>query len=91
MSLAVPALARYCLDYGVKHVVQDCLLNPERKDKATMNLVETIPSSLGNESEKVPLAKVATRAQAQAQKQTPPPTEDEKSSKTVSNSWKARR
>lgn len=69
MSTAILALARYCLDCGVKHLVQDCPLNPERKDKATMNLVETCPSSLGNESEKVPLAKVVTRAQAQVQNQ----------------------
>ena len=65
----VLALARYCLDCGVKHLVQDYSLNPEQKNKATINLVETFPSSSGNESEKVPLAKVVTRAQAQAQKQ----------------------
>ena len=91
VTTIVPALARYCLDCGVKHLVQNYPLNPEQKNKATVNLVETIPASSGNESDKVLLAKVVTRAPAQEQKQQPHPTEDEKSSKTASNSWKARR
>lgn len=33
IATAVPALARYCLYCGVKHLVHDCPLNPEQKTK----------------------------------------------------------
>ena len=42
----------------------DCSLNLEKKGKATLNLLEMIPSSNGNESEEVKSIKVVTRAQA---------------------------
>ena len=60
----VPALARYCLECGIKHLVSDCSLNPDKKGKATLNLLETIPSSSGNESEDIKSVKIVTRAQA---------------------------
>ena len=52
-TLAIPTLARYCLECGIKHLVSDCSLNPYKKGKATLNLLETIPSSCGNESKDV--------------------------------------
>ena len=61
----VLALARYCLECGIKHLVSNCLLNPEKKGKVALNLLETIPSSSGNESEGAKLVNVVTRAQAQ--------------------------
>ena len=39
------ALAKYCLECGIKHLVFDCSLNPKKKGKATLNLLETIASS----------------------------------------------
>ena len=53
----VPALARYCLECGIKHLVSDCSLNLDKKGKATLNLLETIPSSNGNESKDVKFVK----------------------------------
>ena len=53
-----------CLDCGIKHLVFDCLLNPNKKGKATLNMLETIPLSSGNESKDVKSIKVVTRAQA---------------------------
>ena len=41
----------------------DCSLNVDKKGKATLNLLETIPSSSGNESKDVKSIKVVTRAQ----------------------------
>ena len=58
------ALARYCLECGIKHLVSNCSLNLGRKGKATLNLLETIPSSSTNERKEVKSIKVVTRAQA---------------------------
>ena len=60
----VPAFAKYCLDCGIKHLVFDCSLNLDKKGKATLDLLETIASSSGNESKNVKSVKVVTRAQA---------------------------
>ena len=60
----MPALAKYCLDWGIKHLVSECSLNLDKKGKATLNLLGTIPSSSGNEREEVQFVKVVTRAQA---------------------------
>ena len=60
----VPVLAIYYLDCGIKHLVSDYSLNPNKKGKATLNLLKTIPSSSGNESKDVKFVKVVTRAQA---------------------------
>ena len=84
----VPALARYCLECRIKHLVSDCSLNPDKKGKATLNLLETIPSSSGNESKDIKFAKVVTRAQAlkDATQQTDG---KEKSEKSSPSTWKA--
>ena len=60
----MPILARYCLKCGIKHLVSDCSLNLDKKGKATLNLLETIPLSSGNESEEVKSFKFVTRDQA---------------------------
>ena len=65
---AIMALTRYCLDYGIKHFVLDCQLNPRSKVKAPLNSIEvipftnTMPTLSGEESEEVKLLKVVTRA-----------------------------
>ena len=64
LSNNVPALARYYLECGIKHLVSDCSLNLEKKGKATFNLLETIASSSRNESKDFKSIKVVTRAQA---------------------------
>ena len=82
------ALARYCLECGIKHLVSDCSLNLDKKGKATLNLLETIPSSSGNESEDVKFVKVVTRAQAL--KDVAQQTDGkEKSKKSSPSTWKA--
>ena len=63
----VPALARYCLECGIKHLVSNCPLNPKKKGKVALNLLETIPSSSGNKSEGAKPINVVMRAQAQQQ------------------------
>ena len=85
---AVPALARYCLECGIKHLVSDCPLNPDQKGKATLNILETIPSSSGTESEGLKPMNVMTRAQKQNQQE---PSEENQTERSSKNSWKARR
>ena len=68
----------------------DCSLNLDKKGKATLNLLETIPSSSGNESKDVKSVKVVTRAEAlkdAAQQRDG----KEKSKKSSPSTWKARR
>ena len=60
----MPVLTRYCLECGIKHLVSDCSLNLDKKGKATLNLLEKIPSSSKNESKDVKFVKVVTRPQA---------------------------
>ena len=67
---AIPALARYCLECGIKHLVSDCPLNLEKKGKVALNLLETIPSSSGNESKGAKPVNIVMRTQAQQQKAT---------------------
>ena len=84
----MPTLARYYLDCGIKHLVSNCLLNLGKKGKATLNLLETILSSSGNESREVKYVKVVTRAQALkdvAQQMDG----EEKFEKSFSSTWKA--
>ena len=64
-TLSIPSLARYCLECGIKPLVSDCPLNPEKKGKVALNLLETILSSSGNESERAKPVNVVTRTQAQ--------------------------
>ena len=64
-TLAIPALARYFLECGIKHLVYDCPLNPKKKGKVALNLLETILSSSGTESEGAKPINVVTRTQAQ--------------------------
>ena len=85
-----PALARYCLECGIKYLVSDCPLNPEKKGKVALNLLETIPSSSDTESEGAKPFNVAMRAQSQ-QQETHLTIEEEKSERSSPNSWKARR
>ena len=85
----MPALARYCLECGIKHLVSDCSLNLDKKGKATLNLLETIASSSGNESEDVKSVKVVTRAQA-LKDTTQQMDGEEKSKKSSPSTWKAR-
>ena len=86
----MPALAKYCLECGIKHLVPDCSLNQDKKGKATLNLLETIASSSGNESEDVKSVKIVTRAQTL--KDVAQQTDGEEKSLTSSPStWKARR
>ena len=87
---AILALARYCLECGIKHLVSDCPLNLEKTGKVTLNLLETIPSSSGNESEGAKPVNVVTRAQAQEQV-AQPTIEEGKSERSSPNSWKVRR
>ena len=84
----VPALAIYCLECGIKHLVFDFSLNLDKKGKATLNLLETIPLSSRNESKDVKSIKVMTRAQAlkDAAQQTDG---KEKSKNSSPSTWKA--
>ena len=84
----VPALATYCLECGIKHLVSNCSLNSDKKGKPTLNLLETIQSSSGNESKDVKFVKVVTRAQAlkDAAQQTD---SKENSKKSSPSTWKA--
>ena len=84
----MPALARYCLECGIKHLVSDCSLNPEKKGRATLNLLETIALSSGNEIKGIKFVKVVTRAQTlkDAAQQTDG---EEKSKKSSPSTWKA--
>ena len=47
----IPPIKRFCIDCGIKHLIQDCPANTEGKGKATLNLVEIIPSSSPSLSE----------------------------------------
>ena len=62
-------MTRFCNDCGVKHLLQDCPADPDKKGNVTLNFIEMIPpSNTPNSSESnivVPL-KAITRAQAQA-------------------------
>ena len=54
----------HCSDCGKKHLYKDCPHHPDQKGKATINIIEVLPSTSGSESDaKVPL-NVVTRAQA---------------------------
>ena len=81
---------RHCLDCGITHLVDDCPLKLEKKENATSSMLETKPSTSGNESEKAKPVNVVRRAQAL--KDAAQQTEDEgKSEKSSPSSWKARR
>ena len=84
-TLTIPTLARYCLECGIKHLVLDCPLNLEKKGKVALNLLETIPSSSGAESEGAKPVNVVTRDQAQ-QQVAQPTIEEEKSKRSFPNS-----
>ena len=67
--MGLQPLLRFCNDCGVKHLVQDCPLHPDKKGKATLNFIERIPSTRTPSSSKsdmvVPLQAI-TKAQARA-------------------------
>ena len=52
----------YCAECGLTHLIGDCPNNPDKKPKATLNVLSTIPSSSSKEEPKVEV-KVVTRAQ----------------------------
>ena len=64
MANPIQNLARYCLECGIKHLVQYFTLSPKKNVKATLNLLDTIPSN-GNQCEEVILVMAMTRAQDQ--------------------------
>ena len=83
----------HCNECGVKHLFQDCPRHPDRKGKATINLVEVIPSSSGSDTDKTVPIKVVTRAQAQKQngdKNTETDTDSDRSLRTKPNSRQMR-
>ena len=61
--------------------MSDCSLNLDKKGKATLNLLETIPLSSGNESKEVKSVKVVTRVEAT--KDAPQQTDDKEKSKSL--------
>ena len=69
-NLAMPALARYCLECGIKHLVMDCPHNPEKKGNSPLKAIEVIPSPKttptlsGEENEGVKPLNAVTKAQA---------------------------
>lgn len=83
----ISLLTKYCIDCGIKHLVIDCPMHPNKKQKVTLNLLETIPSEA--ESEGGISVKVVTRAQGR--KEGPQNLVDEKIEGTSRNSWRARR
>ena len=79
----------FCTECGLTHLIVDCPNNPDKRPKATLNVLSTIPSSGSEEEPKVEV-KVVTRAQrkrAKGQSQE----ESNPEHVSVSNLWKARR
>ena len=75
------------MDCGIKHLVQHCHIHPDKKGKATLNFIETIPS--GAKSEGYKSLKVVTRAQAR--KEVTQNSGDEKAEGSSRQSWRSRR
>ena len=42
-NLAIPTLARYCLECGIMHLVADFPHNLDKKEKAPLNTMNAIP------------------------------------------------
>ena len=84
-NLAIPTLARYCLDCGIKHLVSNCLHNLDHKGKAPLNMIKFIPSPKttptpsGEEIEGIKPLNLVTWAQAQNNTQINEETQIEKS------------
>lgn len=66
-------------------------MKPDNKAKATLNLLETIPSTSGNESKEIAPMEVVTRVQRALNKETKSQEEERKCEKSSPNSWKAHR
>ena len=67
--MGLQPLLRFCNDCGVKHLVQDCPMHPDKKGKTTLNYIERIPSigmPSSSESEVVVPSQAITTAQARA-------------------------
>ena len=79
----------YCAECGLTHLIGDCPNNPDKKPKATFNVLSTIPSSGSEEEPKVEV-NVVTRAQ---RKRAKGHSQEESNPEhvSVSNLWKARR
>ena len=69
----------------------DCPLNPEKKGKASVNTIKTIPSTSGEDREDTVQVNVVTRAQARQTRETQTDFENQEGSETSRKSWKARR
>ena len=70
----LPPLTRLCDDCGVKHLVQDCLMNQEVNAKAptNLNIIKVWPSTISPSSSEIDvviLIQVVTRAQARELKE----------------------
>ena len=93
-NLVVLALARHCLECGIKYLVINCPLNPYKKGKAPLSSIDVIPSLntmptlSGEESEGMKPVNVVTQAQARDNLMTNKETQTERSSR---NTWKPRR
>ena len=68
---SIPPIKRFCVDCGIKHLIQDCPSNLEFKGKTSLNLVELIPSPCQSSSKSDPIVpiNVITRAQVREQEQ----------------------
>ena len=94
-------MARFCIDCGIKHLVQDCPMHPDKKGKTSLNYVGKIPSTgmpSSLESDRVVPLQAITRAQAQAiaekgkeKEETEPEATPSENTKKSRGTWKQRR
>ena len=96
-------MARFCIDCGIKHLVQDCPMHPDKKGKTSLNYVTTLPSTStpsSSESDRVVPLQAITRAQAQAiaekgkrkiQEETEPEATPSEHTRKSKETWKQRR
>ena len=67
--MGLQSLLRFCNDCRVKHLVQDCPVHPDKKDKKTLNYIERIPPTgtpSSSESDMVVPLQAITRVQGRA-------------------------
>ena len=65
---SIPPIRRFCVDCGIKHLIQECPSNPRLKGKTSSNLLESIQSPYHSSSKSDPIVPI-TRAQARDQEQ----------------------
>ena len=86
--LGIQPLNRFCEDFGIKHLVQDCPFNPEAKGKVAINFIEVVPptsSPISSETKQTVPINVIMRAQAKAQEKERE-NKDEMPSKSIKSS-----